>query len=104
MLVIASACPILVPMVSTSWTQLSCSARCFCAAPEAAGFLPIPSPEHSLLHSPSVGFLQPPGSEQYQMPQSPSPCSPPQMQQQYSGKRGPWSGLAATVHSLGQVL
>ncbi|XP_062453110.1 R3H domain-containing protein 2 isoform X6 [Rhea pennata] len=33
----------------------------------------------------SVGFLQPPGSEQYQMPQSPSPCSPPQMQQQYSG-------------------
>uniref|UniRef100_A0A8C4YKE0 R3H domain containing 2 n=1 Tax=Gopherus evgoodei TaxID=1825980 RepID=A0A8C4YKE0_9SAUR len=36
--------------------------------------------------SPSVGYLQPPGSEQYQMPQSPSPCSPPQMQQQYSGK------------------
>lgn len=35
--------------------------------------------------SPSVGFLQPPGSEQYQMPQSPSPCSPPQMSQQYSG-------------------
>ncbi|NXX97267.1 R3HD2 protein, partial [Centropus bengalensis] len=35
--------------------------------------------------SPSVGFLQPPGSEQYQMPQSPSPCSPPQLQQQYSG-------------------
>ncbi|XP_014814390.1 PREDICTED: R3H domain-containing protein 2 isoform X4 [Calidris pugnax] len=35
--------------------------------------------------SPSVGFLQPPGSEQYQMPQSPSPCSPPQMQQQFSG-------------------
>ncbi|XP_070477888.1 R3H domain-containing protein 2 isoform X10 [Equus przewalskii] len=35
--------------------------------------------------SPSVGFLQPPGSEQYQMPQSPSPCSPPQMPQQYSG-------------------
>ncbi|NXF84748.1 R3HD2 protein, partial [Eubucco bourcierii] len=35
--------------------------------------------------SPSVGFLQPPGSDQYQMPQSPSPCSPSQMQQQYSG-------------------
>nr|XP_020734030.1 R3H domain-containing protein 2 isoform X16 [Odocoileus virginianus texanus] len=35
--------------------------------------------------SPSVGFLQPPGSEQYQMPQPPSPCSPPQMPQQYSG-------------------
>ncbi|KFO80132.1 R3H domain-containing protein 2, partial [Cuculus canorus] len=44
--------------------------------------------------SPSVGFLQPPGSEQYQMPQSPSPCSPPQMQQQYSGKKGHRSGLA----------
>ncbi|KFQ14467.1 R3H domain-containing protein 2, partial [Leptosomus discolor] len=44
--------------------------------------------------SPSVGFLQPPGSEQYQMPQSPSPCSPPQMQQQYSGKRDHRSGLA----------
>lgn len=35
--------------------------------------------------SQSVGFLPPPGSEQYQMPQSPSPCSPPQLQQQYSG-------------------
>ncbi|XP_016079942.1 PREDICTED: R3H domain-containing protein 2 isoform X3 [Miniopterus natalensis] len=35
--------------------------------------------------SASVGFLQPPVSEQYQMPQSPSPCSPPQMPQQYSG-------------------
>ncbi|XP_063283462.1 R3H domain-containing protein 2 isoform X2 [Pelobates fuscus] len=35
--------------------------------------------------SPSVGFLPPPGSEQYQMSQSPSPCSPPQLQQQYSG-------------------
>lgn len=35
--------------------------------------------------SPSVGFLHPPGSEQYQMPQSPSPCSPPQMPQQFSG-------------------
>ncbi|EPQ02179.1 R3H domain-containing protein 2 [Myotis brandtii] len=34
---------------------------------------------------PSVGFLQPPGSEQYQVPQSPSPCSPPQMPQQFSG-------------------
>ncbi|XP_066114895.1 R3H domain-containing protein 2 isoform X23 [Saccopteryx bilineata] len=35
--------------------------------------------------SPSVGFLQHPGSEQYQMPQSPSSCSPPQMPQQYAG-------------------
>ncbi|XP_070127881.1 R3H domain-containing protein 2 isoform X23 [Equus caballus] len=52
-----------------------------------AVFLPLPLYHSSLLHlpSPSVGFLQPPGSEQYQMPQSPSPCSPPQMPQQYSG-------------------
>ncbi|XP_018425169.1 PREDICTED: R3H domain-containing protein 2 isoform X3 [Nanorana parkeri] len=35
--------------------------------------------------STSVGYLPPHGSEQYQMPQSPSPCSPQQMQQQYSG-------------------
>ncbi|XP_058529114.1 R3H domain-containing protein 2 isoform X3 [Ochotona princeps] len=35
--------------------------------------------------SPPVGFLHPPGSEQYQMSPSPSPCSPPQMAQQYSG-------------------
>ncbi|XP_040839135.1 R3H domain-containing protein 2 [Ochotona curzoniae] len=35
--------------------------------------------------SPPVGFLHPPGSEQYQMSPSASPCSPPQMAQQYSG-------------------
>ncbi|OCT92856.1 hypothetical protein XELAEV_18015922mg [Xenopus laevis] len=35
--------------------------------------------------SPSVGFLPPPGSEQYPIPQSPSPCSPTQIQQQYPG-------------------
>ncbi|XP_063035245.1 LOW QUALITY PROTEIN: R3H domain-containing protein 2-like [Melospiza melodia melodia] len=37
--------------------------------------------------SPSVGFLQPPGSEQYQMPQSPAPCSPPRCSSsiQYQG-------------------
>ncbi|XP_078545107.1 R3H domain-containing protein 2 isoform X2 [Lissotriton helveticus] len=35
--------------------------------------------------SSSVGFLQPPGSEQYQMPPSPSPCSPSQIQPQFSG-------------------
>ncbi|XP_068172157.1 R3H domain-containing protein 2 isoform X3 [Antennarius striatus] len=35
--------------------------------------------------SPSVGYLQPPGSEQYQITQSPSPCNPQQLQQQYSG-------------------
>lgn len=53
-----------------------------------AVFLPLPLYYSSLLYfpSPSVGFLQPPGSEQYQMPQSPSPCSPSQMPQQFSGK------------------
>lgn len=53
-----------------------------------AVFLPLCLYHSSLLYfpSPSVGFLQPPGSEPYQMPQSPSPCSPPQMPQQFSGK------------------
>lgn len=36
--------------------------------------------------SPSVGYLQPASSEQYQITQSPSPCNPQQLQQQYSGK------------------
>lgn len=41
---------------------------------------------HSLLScSPSVGYLQPPSSEQYQITQSPSPCNPQQLQQQYTG-------------------
>lgn len=35
--------------------------------------------------SPSVGYLQPPSSEQYQITQSPSPCNPQQLQQQYTG-------------------
>ncbi|XP_051562018.1 R3H domain-containing protein 2-like isoform X2 [Myxocyprinus asiaticus] len=35
--------------------------------------------------SPSVGYLQPPSSDQYQMTQSASPCSQQQIQQQYSG-------------------
>ncbi|XP_054639443.1 R3H domain-containing protein 2 isoform X8 [Dunckerocampus dactyliophorus] len=34
--------------------------------------------------SPSVGYLQPPSSEQYQITPSPSPCNPQQLQQQYS--------------------
>uniref|UniRef100_H0XWG9 R3H domain containing 2 n=1 Tax=Otolemur garnettii TaxID=30611 RepID=H0XWG9_OTOGA len=42
---------------------------------------------------PSVGFLQPPGSKQYQMPQSPSPCCLPQMPQQYSGVSPPGPGV-----------
>lgn len=41
---------------------------------------------YSLLsYSASVGYLQPPSSEQYQITQSPSPCNPQQLQQQYTG-------------------
>ncbi|OCT95744.1 hypothetical protein XELAEV_18013431mg [Xenopus laevis] len=47
---------------------------------------------------PSVGFLPPPGSEQYPMPQSPSPCSPTQIQQQYPGVNP--SGLGVVVMQL----
>uniref|UniRef100_A0A3B3ZVT8 Uncharacterized protein n=1 Tax=Periophthalmus magnuspinnatus TaxID=409849 RepID=A0A3B3ZVT8_9GOBI len=43
--------------------------------------------------SPSVGYLQPPSSEQYQITQSPSPCNPQQLQQQYSGVPPPGSGV-----------
>uniref|UniRef100_A0A669DI22 R3H domain containing 2 n=1 Tax=Oreochromis niloticus TaxID=8128 RepID=A0A669DI22_ORENI len=48
--------------------------------------------------SPSVGYLQPPSSEQYQITQSPSPCNPPQLQQQYSGV--PPSGPGVMVMQL----
>ncbi|XP_073323936.1 R3H domain-containing protein 2 isoform X3 [Pagrus major] len=43
--------------------------------------------------SPSVGYLQPPSSEQYQITQSPSPCNPQQLQQQYSGVPPPGPGV-----------
>ncbi|XP_068449618.1 R3H domain-containing protein 2 isoform X7 [Clinocottus analis] len=43
--------------------------------------------------SPSVGYLQPPNSEQYQITQSPSPCNPQQLQQQYSGVPPPGPGV-----------
>uniref|UniRef100_A0A671KR67 R3H domain-containing protein 2-like n=1 Tax=Sinocyclocheilus anshuiensis TaxID=1608454 RepID=A0A671KR67_9TELE len=43
--------------------------------------------------SPSVGYLQPPSSDQYQMTQSASPCSPQPMQQQYSGVPPPGPGV-----------
>ncbi|XP_028853478.1 R3H domain-containing protein 2 isoform X16 [Denticeps clupeoides] len=43
--------------------------------------------------SPSVGYLQPPSSDQYQITQSPSPCNPQQMQQQYSGVQPPGPGV-----------
>uniref|UniRef100_A0A087XJM2 R3H domain containing 2 n=1 Tax=Poecilia formosa TaxID=48698 RepID=A0A087XJM2_POEFO len=38
--------------------------------------------------SPSVGYLQPPSSEQFQITQSPSPCNPQPLQQQYSAPAG----------------
>ncbi|XP_032369316.1 R3H domain-containing protein 2 isoform X3 [Etheostoma spectabile] len=43
--------------------------------------------------SPSVGYLQPPTSEQYQITQSPSPCNPQQLQQQYPGVPPPGPGV-----------
>ncbi|KAM3877548.1 R3H domain-containing protein 2 [Diretmus argenteus] len=43
--------------------------------------------------SPSVGYLQPPSSEQYQITQSPSPCNPQQLQPQYSGVPPPGPGV-----------
>lgn len=43
--------------------------------------------------SPSVGYLQPPSSDQYQMTQSTSPCSPQPIQQQYSGVPPPGPGV-----------
>lgn len=43
--------------------------------------------------SPSVGYLQAPSSEQYQITQSPSPCNPQQLQQQYSGVPPPGPGV-----------
>uniref|UniRef100_A0A8D3AKW9 R3H domain containing 2 n=1 Tax=Scophthalmus maximus TaxID=52904 RepID=A0A8D3AKW9_SCOMX len=43
--------------------------------------------------SPSVSYLQPPSNEQYQITQSPSPCNPQQLQQQYSGVPPPGPGV-----------
>ncbi|XP_077385293.1 R3H domain-containing protein 2 isoform X10 [Festucalex cinctus] len=43
--------------------------------------------------SPSVGYLQPASSEQYQITPSPSPCNPQQLQQQYSGVPPPGPGV-----------
>ncbi|XP_059812081.1 R3H domain-containing protein 2 isoform X3 [Hypanus sabinus] len=57
-----------------------------------------PSQQNST--SQSVGFLQPPGPEQYQMPQSPSPCNPAQMQQQYTGVPAPSHGVVVMQLSV----
>ncbi|XP_061544062.1 R3H domain-containing protein 2 isoform X1 [Phycodurus eques] len=43
--------------------------------------------------SPSVGYLQAPSSDQYQIAPSPSPCNPQQLQQQYSGVPPPGPGV-----------
>ncbi|XP_051986616.1 R3H domain-containing protein 2 isoform X2 [Xyrauchen texanus] len=43
--------------------------------------------------SPSVGYLQPPSSDQYQLTQSASPCSQQQIQQQYSGVPPPGTSV-----------
>ncbi|MCI4375285.1 hypothetical protein PGIGA_G00107650 [Pangasianodon gigas] len=55
------------------------------AAPPMPVYYSVLTPTQQNSTSPSVGYLQPPSSDQYQMTQSPSPCSPQQIQQQYSG-------------------
>lgn len=54
-------------------------------APPMPVYYSVLTPAQQNSTSPSVGYLQPPSSDQYQMTQSPSPCSPQQIQQQYSG-------------------
>ncbi|KAJ3602196.1 hypothetical protein NHX12_029955, partial [Muraenolepis orangiensis] len=51
------------------------------------------TPTQQTSTSPSVGYLQPPSTEQYQITQSPSPCTPQQIQQQYSGVPAPGPGV-----------
>ncbi|XP_058259148.1 R3H domain-containing protein 2 isoform X3 [Hemibagrus wyckioides] len=55
------------------------------AAPPMPVYYSVLTPTQQNSTSPSVSYLQPPSSDQYQMTQSPSPCSPQQIQQQYSG-------------------
>ncbi|KAM4582309.1 R3H domain-containing protein 2 isoform 9-T13 [Fundulus diaphanus] len=52
-----------------------------------------PTQQNSTSCSPSVGYLQPPSSEQFQITQSPSPCNPQPLQQQYSGVAPPGPGV-----------
>ncbi|KAL6112238.1 r3hdm2 [Pungitius sinensis] len=56
-------------------------------------FYGVITPTQQNSTSPSVGYLQPPNSEQYQITQSPSPCNPQQLQQQYSGVPPPGPGV-----------
>uniref|UniRef100_A0A3B3RFN1 R3H domain containing 2 n=1 Tax=Paramormyrops kingsleyae TaxID=1676925 RepID=A0A3B3RFN1_9TELE len=51
------------------------------------------TPSQQSASSPSVGYLQPPSSEQYSMTQSSSPCNLQQMQQQYSSVPPPGPGV-----------
>nr|XP_040059734.1 R3H domain-containing protein 2 isoform X4 [Gasterosteus aculeatus aculeatus] len=56
-------------------------------------FYGVITPTQQNSTSPSVGYLQPASSEQYQITQSPSPCNPQQLQQQYSGVPPPGPGV-----------
>ncbi|XP_068508459.1 R3H domain-containing protein 2 isoform X3 [Syngnathus scovelli] len=56
-------------------------------------FYSVITPTQQNSTSPSVGYLQPPSSEQYQITPSPSPCNPQQLQQQYSGVPPPGPGV-----------
>ncbi|KAM8913408.1 R3H domain-containing protein 2 isoform 5-T11 [Spinachia spinachia] len=63
-------------------------------------FYGVITPTQQNSTSPSVGYLQPPNSEQYQITQSPSPCNPQQLQQQYSGVPPPGPGVMVMQLSL----
>ncbi|XP_019716601.1 R3H domain-containing protein 2 isoform X2 [Hippocampus comes] len=56
-------------------------------------FYSVITPTQQNSTSPSVSYLQPPSSEQYQITPSPSPCNPQQLQQQYSGVPPPGPGV-----------
>ncbi|XP_051931962.1 R3H domain-containing protein 2 isoform X3 [Hippocampus zosterae] len=56
-------------------------------------FYSVITPTQQNSTSPSVGYLQAPSSEQYQITPSPSPCNPQQLQQQYSGVPPPGPGV-----------
>ncbi|KAF7711516.1 hypothetical protein HF521_000527 [Silurus meridionalis] len=63
------------------------------AAPPMPVYYSVLTPTQQNSTSPSVGYLQPPSTDQYQMTQSPSPCSPQQIQQQYSGVPPPGTSV-----------
>ncbi|XP_062853527.1 R3H domain-containing protein 2 isoform X2 [Trichomycterus rosablanca] len=63
------------------------------AAPPMPVYYSVLTPTQQNSTSPSVSYLQPPSSDQYQITQSPSPCTPQQIQQQYSGVPPPGPGV-----------